>query len=97
MAPVYAVRESPPARRYVLQEPVHRAAGHPQLAGDSSRAEAIAGEFLDAHPIEARSAAPVHALPLRQRDPFQLTLAADVGLEGREDGQHAVKSAACRR
>ena len=73
----------------LLEQPVDRTTGHPQLAGDGGRPKAIVRQLLDALAVETRLAALVHTLPLCHRDPLQLPLAPDIGLEDREGGEHA--------
>src|SRR5262249_22368655 len=84
-----ACRRCPLACPGLAEEPVNRAAGHPQLAGNGCPPPPAGDQLLHPQSVEALLAAPVRALALRHRDALELPLAAHVGFKGSEDGQHA--------
>jgi hypothetical protein len=64
---------------------------HARAAGRLSFAQfpTVVRELPDALAVKTRLSAPVNALVLGHRDPFELALTAYVGLECRKHGQHA--------
>src|SRR5215471_16887765 len=87
-----------PARRSFLEEPVDRASGDAQFACYRRGPQTAIRKRLDALAVKAGLATRVDTLALGHRDALELALAADIGLEGGKDGQHAIEGASrsCR-